>query len=64
MEAVITLIGMVITTGAFFLIYLLLRRQAKKNAQGKTIWPAVNCAYSPSMTLVPDERDRKKKLRR
>ena len=60
MEAVITLIGMVITTGAFFLIYLLLRRQAKKNAQGKTIWPAVNCAYSPSMTLVPDERERKK----
>lgn len=32
MEAVITLIGMVITTGAFFLIYLLLRRQANKNA--------------------------------
>ena len=60
MEAVITLIGMVITTGAFFLIYLLLRRQAKKDAQGKTIWPAVNCAYSPSMTLVPDERERKK----
>lgn len=60
MEAVITLIGMVITTGAFFLIYLLLRRQRKKNGQGKTIWPAVNCAYSPAMTLVPDERERKK----
>lgn len=60
MEAVMTLIGMVITTGAFFLIYLSLRRQTKKNAHGKTIWPAVNCAYSPSVNLVPDEREQKK----
>lgn len=57
MEAVITPIGMFVTTGAFFLIYLLLRRQRKKNGV-KTIWPTVNCAYSPSAHLVPDARER------
>lgn len=39
MEAVMTLIGMVITTGAFFLIYLSLRRQAKKTPMEKRFGP-------------------------
>ena len=60
--AFITIIGMFVTTGAFLLVALLLRRQAKNDAREsakKTIWPAVNCAYSPSAHLVPDERERK-----